>query len=134
MFKRIINNREFIFIDTQYYKQPNRKLAIIHNNFKYIYNKATKMEELYDLSYDPFENCNLIYEYQFDSDRQAITPLKELYFYPKWDNIDRERKVLREKKDSIWRTESGREAIETTIKVKCKKIEQSLKHKLIFHT
>ena len=46
IFDLMINNdvadREFIYSDSAYYQQPNRKLAIIKGKYKYIYNKKNR--------------------------------------------------------------------------------------------
>lgn len=97
---------EFILSDCAYYAQPRRKLAIIHNNFKYIYNKRAKTEELYDLKNDPNENCNLLNPIIYDVDRKVKSRLKELYFYPYWNEAQEEYKTMKKIFNDVWRTES----------------------------
>lgn len=104
MLEGIIPNHKFIYCDSAFYMQPNRKIAIYYKNYKYIYNKATKTEELYDLSFDPREDCNLIDDYFFDPNRNDIAPIRELYYYPKWDELVNIRLILRKEKDRIWKT------------------------------
>lgn len=106
-----IPHDEFVYSDTAYYAQPHRKLAIIHNNFKYIYNKATKVEELYDIAYDPEEHCNLISKMILDVDRNVQTPLDQVYFYPTWDAIEKEKQILRDEFNRIWRSESTKQSM-----------------------
>ncbi len=106
IFQSKIKCRDYIFVDSAYYQQPHRKLAVIHGNYKYIYNKQTKTEELYDTGYDPFESCNLISDELYDVDRHVNSPVRELYFYPHWDDLPAIRKTLREKKNDIWRSET----------------------------
>lgn len=106
IFERKIVNRKYIYCDSTFYAQPNRKLAIVTEDFKYIYNKATHTEELYDLRTDLNENCNLISDTIFDIDRRVTTPLQELYFYPYWDELDLVRNNFRKIKDQIWKTGS----------------------------
>ena len=101
-----IPHDDFVYSDSAYYAQPYRKLAIIHNNFKYIYNKATKVEELYDVAFDPEEHCNIISKRILDVDRKILTPLNQVYYYPDWDLVETEKKLLRNEFDRIWRTES----------------------------
>lgn len=104
---------EFVYSDTAYYAQPHRKLAIIHNNYKYIYNKATRLEEFYDLEYDPEEHCNIISRQILDIDRNVLTPLDQVYLYPRWDDAEREKELLRNEFHRIWKEESkGRNIIE----------------------
>lgn len=106
IFNRIIREREIIFSDSAYYAQPNRKLAVIWCNYRYIYNKITKTEELYDVEWDPNQNFNLIKDDIYDVDRNVTTLAREYYFYPYWDNLPAIRKKLRVEKDKIWREAS----------------------------
>ncbi len=116
VFHSTIKCREFIFVDSAYYQQPHRKLAIIHGKYKYIYNKQTKTEELYDTEYDPYETCNLISDQIYDIDRHVNSPLRELYFYPYWDMLPTIRTMLREKKNEVWRSETRTQALYFRIK------------------
>ena len=111
-----IVNREFIYCDTQYCAQKNRKLAIIYKNYKYIYNKRTAIEELYDTVYDFGENFNLISDFNFDVDRKVNAPSRELYFYPHWDEIPKIREIMRKEKDRIWRNGSLKTIVRSNIK------------------
>ena len=95
IFERRIPMREFVYCDSAFYAQANRKLAIYKENYKYIFNKINGSEELYDLNYDPDETCNIIEDYVFDVDRNVKSPLRELYFYPYWDRLDEIRALLR---------------------------------------
>lgn len=112
---------EFIYSDTAYYAQPHRKLAIIHNNYKYIYNKATRVEELYDIEFDPDEHCNIISRQILDVDRNVITPLDQVYFYPRWEESEKECELLKSEFRRIWKTESRREAFVAGIKKKIRR-------------
>lgn len=103
IFKQVIPNRNFIYSDTAYYCQLNRKLAIIHGRYKYIYNKKTKVEELYDIVYDPNENVNLIVEKKYDIDRHLYCPMRELYFYDSWEEIPVVREMMRDELKKIWK-------------------------------
>lgn len=97
---------EFVYSDSAYYVQKHRKLAVIYKDFKYIYNNKTDSEELYDLSYDPNEEFSLIDDFMYDVDRKVRTPSRELYFYPKWDDLPIIREKLRIEKNRIWRKPS----------------------------
>lgn len=114
--KKQIIEREYIYSDTAYYAQPNRKLAIIYKNYKYIYNKKDKTEELYDLEYDKEENCNLMNDKVYDIDRHIYAPLRELYFYPDWGNVVKVRSLLRAEKNRIWVKENVNEYMYNSIK------------------
>ena len=98
-----IPKRKFIYSDTQYYAQPKRKLAIIHNDFLYIYNKKNKTEELYDLKYDRALRCNMFYDTFYDVDRELKTYTRELFFSPRWDEAIKIRDVFTNEKNRIWK-------------------------------
>jgi hypothetical protein len=107
---------EFIYSDSAYYVQRHRKLAVIYQNYKYIYNNKTKTEELYDLSCDPNEDFSLMEDYIYDVDRKIKTPSCELYFYTKWDILPNIREKLRMEKDRIWRKPSVRQKVLNAVK------------------
>lgn len=112
IFERSVPEKEFIYSDSAYYAQRNRKLAIIGQRYKYIYNKHNAGEELYDLIEDPNETQNLINDTMYDVDRHLDTPLKELYFYPYWDQIPEVRAKYREQWRKVWKNESFTERLE----------------------
>lgn len=95
--------RDFVFVDTQYYTQPDRKLAVINERYKYIYNKRGKKEELYDLVWDPQERYNLLEVVRYDKDKKQLRNVRELYFYPFRELAQNAYCELRDKKDEIWR-------------------------------
>ena len=107
LINRKIAEREFVYCDSAYRAQPNRKLAIINGRFKYIYNKKSKREELYDLEYDPNEEFSLMDDFVYDPDRKVKAPSRELYFYPYWDELDKVRKIMRSEKNRIWKNGSA---------------------------
>lgn len=100
---RKIPRREFVYSDSAYYCQIHRKLAIMYGNYKYIYNRREKTEELYDVIYDPNENVNLISDRKNDIDRHASCLTQELYYYNSWDELPEIRKKMREEFKKIWR-------------------------------
>lgn len=106
IFYNIIREREVIFSDSAYYAQPNRKLAVVWGNYRYIYNKMNKTEELYDIEWDPNQNFNLFTDYIYDVDRHVTTLARDYYFYPFWDELPEIRENLRAEKDKIWREAS----------------------------
>lgn len=101
-----IPRREIVISDSAYYAQPNRKIAILYKNYRYIYNKIDGTEELYDIDWDPNQNFNLMSDTTYDSDRRVTNISRELYFYPYWDELSGIRNKLRAEKNKIWRTES----------------------------
>lgn len=112
IFERQIPQKKYVFSDSAYYAQLHRKLAIISERYKYIYNKQDAKEELYDLIEDPGETQNLMYDKMYDVDRFLDTPLRELYFYPYWENIENIRTEFRKVKNDVWREESSAEHFE----------------------
>ncbi len=121
---REITLRDYVYVDSQYYAQPDRKLAVITERFKYIYNKRDKSEELYDLKWDPCENLNLLEKERFDKDKKILRRVSELYFYPYKDDIDNAYNFLKAKKDEIWKSPTRAEELEFRLrndltKLKC---------------
>ncbi len=106
VFERKVKLREFVLSDSAFYAQPNRKIAITNKYYKYIYNKRTHTEELYDLRTDPSEQFNLIEDSIYDIDRHVTAPSKEMYLYPYWDELDGIRDYFRKIKDGIWKVGS----------------------------
>ncbi len=103
VFEKSIPDNDYVLCDTAYYAQPQRKLAVVNKRFKYIYNRETKTEELYDLQWDPDENFNILEEYIYEKERASWVTVNELYFYPYNKFALEEVKKLREIKDKIWR-------------------------------
>jgi arylsulfatase A-like enzyme len=95
--------QEFIYSDTQYYLQQNRKLMIMKGDFKYIYNKRNKSEELYDLKYDPNENVNLLIESWYDRNRDNNYYLEEIHYYPRWEEAKEAYQELKSERYRIWK-------------------------------
>ena len=73
--------------------------------FKYIYNKHSGSEELYDLYWDPQERYNILAQTYYDKSRHATIRYDELYFYPEdlralaMEHYGR----LKRYKDSFWK-------------------------------
>lgn len=119
IFDRTIPVRNVIYCDDAFYSQANRKLAVYCGQYKYIYNKGSKKEELYDLSTDPHENMNLIQDFIIDRDRNNVqSPLRELYFYPYWEQIDDVRTLMRDEFRKVWRVGSKKAEIMSCIRAK----------------
>jgi hypothetical protein len=94
----------FVLSDSQYYAQPYRKLAIIHGDYKYIYNKLTRKEELYDVVFDPIEHNNLLEDKLYDTDRNRYVNTEQVIFYPFREKAQEEYKTMREYFLTIWKT------------------------------
>lgn len=101
--KQKITRKEYIFSDCAYYMQYTRKLAIIKDNYKYIYNKFTKTEELYDLDWDKNEEINLLKDTIYDTDRNMKYNINQIYYYPFYDLANNYFKSFQQKRIEIWR-------------------------------
>lgn len=108
--------RTFVYSDTAFRAQKHRKLAIIYDKYKYIYNKQTNTEELYDLIFDPTEQFSVADDYIFDVDRKVKAPSRELYFYPEWDKLPEIRGKLRAEKERIWMNGSAKIVLKSNVK------------------
>ncbi len=104
---RQIPRRDFVLCDSAYYCQLNRKLAIIKGKYKYIYNRRTRKEELYDVLYDPHEDVNLISDWKYDVDRHLATLTGELFYYDSWEELPAVRAEMRRIFKSVWREAEG---------------------------
>lgn len=111
-----IVKRDFIYVDSQYYTQPDRKLAVIGKRYKYIYNKNGNSEELYDIVWDPEERFNLLEGERYDEDKKQLRSTKELYFYPYFDKVEQAYKELKKHKDEIWRVGSRKDETEAYLR------------------
>jgi len=98
-----ISHKDYVFVDTQYYLQENRKLAVIKDNFKYIYNKRGKKEQLFDLEVDPAENVNLLLMQVEEKGRGKLYWLDQIYYYKNWEKILLVYQDLKIQKDKLWR-------------------------------
>lgn len=116
LFEKRILKHKFIYSDTAYRAQSHRKLAIIYEQYKYIYNKATGIEELYDLLNDPMEEFSLIDDYVYDVDRNLISPSRELYYYPNWNQLKSIREIMKLERDRVWKNGSLRFVIKSRLK------------------
>lgn len=111
-----IVKRDFAISDSAYYAQPERKMAIVGERYKYIYNKQDGSEELYDVLFDVNENINIINMDFWDVDRNIMYPLEEVYWYPYWDESREALEKFRSEKNKIWRESSIQEKIYYKIK------------------
>ena len=98
-----IPKHEYVYCDSAYYAQPQRKLAVIGKRFKYIYNRQTKTEELYDLEWDRAEEYNILKESYLEKNRMGYVTYSELYYYPDRDIALAEAEKLRQAKEAVWR-------------------------------
>jgi len=98
-----ISKLDYVYADSKYYAQLDRRLAIIKDNYKYIYNKKEKTEELYDIDWDRSEDVNLLNKTITDPDRKMKYHTSEVFFYPYWDKISEIVTELRVQKSKIWK-------------------------------
>ena len=103
---RSLEKRKFIYSDTQYYEQPNRKIMILNENYKYIYNKFDSSEELYDLEFDSSENINLLIDKFPDPERSNYYEMDKILHYPHWDSAEKNYYILSNERKRLWRTGS----------------------------
>ncbi|MBQ9531648.1 MAG: sulfatase-like hydrolase/transferase [Eubacterium sp.] len=103
VFDKKIPENDYVLCDTAYYAQPQRKLAVITNKYKYVFTKENHQEALYDLEWDPDENFNILEKYMFDKERGSWVTINELYFYPYNEQAFEEAEKLRKIKNDIWR-------------------------------
>lgn len=103
IFQGKIPKQEFVYSDSAYYLQPNRKIAIVHGEYKLTYSKKNKKYGLYDLSRDPREKYNLFYPEFFDVDRKVWYSLNQRFYYDKWDKAFAEKELLLKEFHRIWR-------------------------------
>ncbi|MDY4610667.1 MAG: sulfatase-like hydrolase/transferase [Sphaerochaetaceae bacterium] len=99
-----VTPEEFIVSDSAYCAQPYRKVSVIRGKYKYIYNKSSKKEELYDVEWDPEENNNLLEKYIYDTDRHKKVIKEQVYFYPYMAEAETTCGILRDYFHKIWRT------------------------------
>lgn len=116
----ISERREFLYADTAYYIQPNRKLSVIHNDFKLTFDKLTKKFTLYDVIWDREEKYNLFYPEFFDSDRRRWYSLNQRFFYPKWSEAHTVKEKLLIEFERIYREGTYLEEKIESIKYKMK--------------
>lgn len=109
LLNRKLSRQDYILSDSAYYAQPHRKLAIIKDRYKLIYDKKLKKKELYDIEYDPHEDVNLYEKIAWDIDRKRKVNIKEVYFYPNWKESELALQDLEEIFQRIWKEESGLE-------------------------
>ncbi len=95
--------RETVICETAYYLQPWRKVAIVHDNYKLIYDKKRKKYSLYDLKWDKAEELNLYYPEYYDVDRQYWHSANQRFYYPYWDEAFKEKEFLNEYISMIWK-------------------------------
>ena len=121
--------REFAICETAYYAQPCRSMAIVHGNFKLIYNKETKRYALYDLRWDQAEELNLFYPEFYDSDRHTWYSLNQRFYYPYWDEALKEKEILIDKMNYIWRNGAFPEELYQKLLYRLKLIVSRLQQK-----
>lgn len=133
--ERKIEKMEYVLSETAYYAQPKRKVAVIKDDFKYIYSKEDKSECLYDLSFDPEEKHNLAYPEFFDVDRYVWYSTVQCFYYPDWEKAIKVKAELKAIKDAMWKKGSFLDELYNKIlfRLKClyTKIKMSKPNKTI---
>ena len=126
-----VKEREFIYSDTAYRAQKQRKLAIIYDHYKYVYTKASKREELFDLNFGSSEEFSLMDDYVYDADRKIKAPSRELYYYPQWDQLPEIRQKMRTERNRIWKDGSTAVSLKSSLKELVKPVYRRIKKKKI---
>ncbi len=101
-----VHEKEFVYYDTQYYKQSGRIFMLLSDKYKYIYNKCDHTEELYDLNFDPKENINLLKKYYYLKEKNIFYPIEEVITYPDWEIAEKYYNNFKTEKKRIWKTGS----------------------------
>ena len=97
-----LEKQKFVYCETAYYAQPMRKMAIVHEHYKLVYDKYVKRFFLYDLEWDKTEDLNLFYPEFFDTDRRVWYSLNQRFYYPYWDEAHKEKEILLEEWKRVW--------------------------------
>ena len=109
-------------------------IRLVNNNGSgqgfFIYNKLNKLEELYDLDYDPMEQVNLLKNLLHDDDRGRYVNVKQVYFYPYWDEAMSEYTFIKQFFDKIWKTASKHEEQKNFIIRKLKNYKAAIKRNI----
>ncbi len=100
---RTVSKRPYVISETAYYEQPHRKMAIITDKYKYIYEKLGKKQFLFDLEWDPGENVNFAYPEIYDEDRKRYFAISQRVYYKNWDLAFSKMKELQMIKNDIWK-------------------------------
>lgn len=125
-----IKKRDYIISETAYYMQPHRKVAVIKNNYKYIYEKMTKKESLFDVEWDPEEKFNLLLTEIYDRDRRGKYSADQRFFYPYWKESFLVIDELRNVKDTFWKKGPWIIELKEKIMFKLKMLYQNIVNKL----
>lgn len=104
IFDRTVQKAPYVLSETAYYEQPHRKLAIIRDNYKYVFEKQTGKARLYDVIWDPEENVDLSKPEVYDVDRRRYYSISQRVYYRKWEEAQMAFRQLEEVKKEIWRT------------------------------
>lgn len=117
---RQITQPAYVISETAYYEQPHRKIAIIKDKYKYVYEKQTKKHYIYDLEWDPNENVNFSYPEVYDVDRRRYFAISQRIFYRNWEEILSTFDELDGIKKSIWKNPSFFKGLFENLKFKIK--------------
>ncbi|MBO5836919.1 MAG: sulfatase-like hydrolase/transferase [Oscillospiraceae bacterium] len=103
IFNRKVAKLPYVISETAYYEQPHREIAIIKDNYKYVYEKATGKCRLHDLNWDPEENVDLSKPEIYDLDRRRYYSISQRVYYQKWDDAQKALAELETVKQALWR-------------------------------
>ena len=118
--ERSITRRPYVISETVYYQQPHRKIAIVQDNYKYIYEKQTHRNMIYDLNWDPAENVNFAYPEIYDPDRHCYFAISQRIYYRNWDVALKKLSELKAVKDGLWKDAGWGVSLYERIKARAK--------------
>ena len=113
---RAIPRRDYVISETAYALQPKKKIAIVTDRYKLIYDKWYRAFSLYDTLWDKAEENNLLACTNMDIDRHRLSNTKELYFYPYWDEAEIAYTEMMHFFNDVWTEGTKRQELRAKIK------------------
>ncbi len=92
----------FLYSMNQLPHQPNRVLTIVEGRYKYWYFKKYRAEALYDLSFDPLEQRNLLLEQVYSRAKKRSIAMHQAIAYGQWDEAGQAYTRLRQERERVW--------------------------------
>lgn len=100
-----IIERDYVVSETAYRLQGHRKIAIINQQYKLIFNKLTGRIELYDYLFDQHEKRDLMINKKWDFYRGKYINYKGISFYPYEELANNSLQYLRGILEGIYKPE-----------------------------
>ncbi len=96
----------FVYSVNQLPHQPNRVLSIRTGQYKYSYYKKYDAESLYDLTFDPLEQRNLLLENIYSRAKKRTLSMRQAIHYTKWEEAEAAYIKLKNARQEVW-SDSG---------------------------